>query len=404
MLPMPTDLEAALSHHFGHAAFRPGQRPLVEAVLAGRDALGVLPTGTGKSLAYQLPALLLPGLTLVVSPLKALMADQQRALAARGVPATAIHGDLTPAEVAERLAKLQAGHYRLAFVAPERLGNRAFQAALAGVRVARLAVDEAHCVVEWGTAFRPSYGELAGTIEALGRPPVLAVTATATPAVRAAIATTLKLRDPAIVVTGFDRPNLTYAVTPLQPGEWLDARLRKLLGRDAGTAIVYVATRRRAEDLARALVRGNIPACAYHGGLEGPVRQAAQAAFMAGSARVMVATTAFGMGVDKPDVRQVIHADPPRSLAQFYQETGRAGRDGRPAACTWLLAPAALARAEGLCADQHQRDDLAAVAAWAEAPGCRRAGLLAHFGEPPPARCGGCDRCGRGWRWPWRAS
>lgn len=331
--------EAALARHFGHAVFRPGQRDLIDAVLAGRDALGVLPTGTGKSLTYQLPALLLPGLTLVISPLKALMKDQFDGLRARGIAATAIHSDLDAAEVRQRIEALRAGRFKLALVAPERFATPAFRAALGDLNVSLFAVDEAHCISEWGHDFRPSYLTLASAIHAVGRPPVLAVTATATGRVRKEITELLGLRDPKVVVTGFDRPNFTYEVRKVADERRRVELARAVLDEAPGPSIMYVGAQRRAEDVAGELRRQGVAARAFHAGLPAGEKRATQDAFMGGDLRVVVATTAFGMGVDKADVRSVVHLDLPKSLEQYYQEAGRAGRDGAPALCVLINVP-----------------------------------------------------------------
>ncbi len=335
----PPALEAALARHFGHPAFRPGQRALIEAVLAGEDALGVLPTGTGKSLTYQLPALLLPGLTLVISPLKALMKDQYDGLMARGIPATAIHSDLEPGEVRRRTDALRAGRFKLAFVAPERFATKAFRHALGDLEVSLFAVDEAHCISEWGHDFRPSYLQLPEAIAALGRPPVLAVTATATGRVRAEITDLLGLRSPRTVITGFDRPNFTYEVRQVADQRRRLELARAVLAERPGASIMYVGAQSRTEEAARELRRCDLAARAFHAGLPAGEKRATQEAFMAGELRVVVATTAFGMGVDKADVRSVVHLDLPRSIEQYYQEAGRAGRDGDPALCVLITTP-----------------------------------------------------------------
>lgn len=327
-----------LRERFGYETFRPGQERAVHAVLAGRDALVVLPTGGGKSLCFQIPALLLPGLTVVVSPLISLMKDQVDALVARDLPATFINSSLTRDEISARLAAVDRGEIKLLYVAPERFdfGNAA--ARLQKVGVSLLAVDEAHCISEWGHDFRPSYQRLGALRAALGDPPVIALTATATQAVRKDIAAQLELRNPEIVVTGFDRTNLTYHVVKARNDAQKDAVLSELLKTHEPPAIVYASTRRPVERLEPILKGHGIPTVAYHGGLDDSRRHKVQDAFMAERAKAVVATNAFGMGIDKRNVRLVVHYTMPGSLEAYYQEAGRAGRDGQPAHCYLLHA------------------------------------------------------------------
>jgi len=337
----PTDAPAvALRDRFGLEEFRPGQRGVIEAVLDRRDVLCVMPTGGGKSLCYQLPALLLDGLTLVVSPLIALMKDQVDALKARGLSAALINSTLEPAEQMARLAEAEAGRFDLLYVAPERFRSGRFVEAMARVKPALLAVDEAHCISEWGHDFRPDYARLGLARRRLGSPPCIALTATATDLVRRDIADQLDLRDPAIFVTGFDRPNLSYAVVEARKEEQKLRALADVLGRAPGPAIVYASSRKRCEEVAR-FIESDLrrPAVVYHAGLARDDRHAAHERFMGGDAGVVVATNAFGMGVDKADVRSVIHYNLPGTLEAYYQEAGRAGRDGKPARCVLLYAP-----------------------------------------------------------------
>ncbi len=338
------DLRAAravLRDVFGYPAFRPGQEAVIADLLAGRDTLAVMPTGAGKSICYQVPALVLaPALTVVVSPLLALMKDQVDALRTAGVPAAAITSMQPPEEQRATLAACRAGRFRLLYVAPERFQSPGFVAALAAIGVGRLAIDEAHCISQWGHDFRPSYRELGAVRERLGWPPTIALTATADPLVRDDIIARLRLRSPAIHVAGFDRPNLrleTDRATSLaaKAGTIAD-ELRELRG---GSAIVYCGTRRRTETLAGELQRRGIACAAYHAGLPDADRLRIQEAFASDRLRIIVATNAFGMGIDKPDVRLVVHHDLPESLEAYYQEAGRAGRDGEPARCLLLYAP-----------------------------------------------------------------
>lgn len=334
------DLHEALARHFGLATFREGQREVIEALLGGRSTLAVMPTGRGKSLCYQLPAMLLPGVTLVVSPLIALMKDQVDALETRGIPATFINSSLDSPVQADRIEAMAAGAYRLVYVAPERFRHRAFLEGLKRTRVSLLAIDEAHCLSQWGHDFRPDYLRLKNAVAACGHPVVLAATATATPEVRDDILAQLQLADPLVVVSGFDRPNLRYVVR-FTPGEEQKlAKLDEVLGKLSGAAIVYAATRKNVEVVAEHLAARGEAVTAYHAGLDEGARSSAQDRFMSGDARVVVATNAFGMGVDKADVRAVIHFDLPGTLEAYYQEAGRAGRDGHAAFCVLLFSPA----------------------------------------------------------------
>lgn len=337
--PSDLSLEQALHSHFRLPAFRVGQREAAEAVLAGRDLVAVMPTGAGKSLCFQLPALLLDGTTVVVSPLIALMKDQVDALRARGLPAAAIHSGLSPAERGEAEQALAAGRLRLVYVAPERLAHGGFRQALARARVVRLVVDEAHCISQWGHDFRPDYRRLA-ELRAELAVPAAAFTATATPEVRADIAAQLGLRDPLEIVTGFERPNLTLAVEPCRTREDKARAIERLLADVGAPGIVYAATRKNVELWADLLRRHGLRTGCYHAGLADEARTRVQDDFLAGRLDVMTATNAFGMGIDKADIRFVAHADLPGSVEAYYQEAGRAGRDGAPARCTLLFSPA----------------------------------------------------------------
>jgi ATP-dependent DNA helicase RecQ len=325
-----------LQSSFGYRAFRPGQERAVEAVLAGRDTLVVVPTGGGKSLCYQVPALMLPGLTVVVSPLISLMKDQVDALCARGLPAAFINSSLTPGETSDRLARAQRGELKLLYVAPERfdLGNTSER--LAAIGVSLLAVDEAHCISEWGHDFRPSYLRIQSVRERLGAPPTIALTATATPEVRRDIVRQLGLRSPETVITGFDRRNLRYHVVSARTERDKDAALVARLRAAQGLAVVYASTRRAVDRLTRLLCDSGISAVAYHAGLDDAHRHEVQDAFMREEVRAIVATNAFGMGIDKPNVRLVIHHAMPGTLEAYYQEAGRAGRDGLDSDCVLL--------------------------------------------------------------------
>src|SRR3954463_10313876 len=326
---MEQDLSQALQQHFGYDAFRKGQEQVVRSVLSGRPTIAILPTGGGKSLCFQLPALLLEGTTVVVSPLVALMKDQVDALEARGIAATLINSSLSDGERQERQAALRNGRYRLVYVAPERFKSPSFLSAMSGLQVPLLAVDEAHCISAWGHDFRPEYQQLAKARENLRAARVLALTATATPEVRRDIADALELRDPKVFVAGFDRPNLFIEVLRVSGDKDKLGRLLAL-ARGGGPGLVYAATRKNVEKIVSALRGAGLDALGYHAGMADGERTAVQERFVRGDAPVIVATNAFGMGVDKADIRFVAHFDVPRSLEAYYQEIGRAGRDGLP--------------------------------------------------------------------------
>jgi ATP-dependent DNA helicase RecQ len=328
--PTLDEARAVLRARFGFPDFRPGQTRAVSAVLEGRDTLVVLPTGGGKSICYQVPAMTLPGLTVVVSPLISLMKDQVDALTARGIPATFVNSTLSSGEVSERMSRVTRGEVKLLYVAPERFDVGSAADRLRDVGVSLLAVDEAHCISEWGHDFRPSYLRIAQVRERLGWPQAVALTATATPHVREDIARQLKLERPETIITGFDRQNLRYHVVPTRTEAEKDAALADILREHDGVAIVYASTRRNVEKIAQTLEREGIAAAAYHAGLDDAHRHEVQDAFMKESVRAIVATNAFGMGIDKPNVRVVVHHAMPGTLEAYYQEAGRAGRDGQP--------------------------------------------------------------------------
>jgi ATP-dependent DNA helicase RecQ len=338
-MPQEQPLDELLRQHFGFSAFKPGQRKLIEAVLARRDVLGVLPTAGGKSLTYQLPALLLDGVTLVISPLIALMKDQVDAFNRRGKGlAVALHSNLTPREIGTALSHLDRRQARLLYVAPERVEFDVFRKAVTALQPKLLVIDEAHCVSMWGHDFRPSYLALKEFAAALRPCPVLALTATATPATRAEIVTRLGLQSPLTEIAPFDRPNLRFEVHPCPAKEKLP-RLRRILNELSGASsqIVYVGRRKDSEEIAADLNNNGFGAVAYHAGMNANERRTAQDAWLAGKKPIAVATVAFGLGIDKPDVRAVIHYQHPASLEAYYQEAGRAGRDGKPARCIVLF-------------------------------------------------------------------
>lgn len=327
---------SALREYFGYSEFRPGQAAVIESVLSGRDTLAVLPTGGGKSICYQVPALVRPGLTVVVSPLISLMEDQVASLTRRGLPAAFVNSTLTQGESAERMAHARSGALRLLYVAPERFAFGRTAERLRDAGVSLLAVDEAHCISEWGHDFRPSYMNLGALREQLGNPPTIALTATATRRVRLDVIRALRLRDPAVVVTGFDRANLDYTVQHAKTATDKDRQLLQLARAQTGVTIVYASTRRAVERVTSFLRNHGVAADAYHAGLPEKRRLSIQVAFMREQVRVLVATNAFGMGIDKPNVRLVVHHSMPGTLEAYYQEAGRAGRDGKHSSCILL--------------------------------------------------------------------
>ncbi|HWA26447.1 MAG TPA: DNA helicase RecQ [Lacunisphaera sp.] len=392
-------LSSSLQATFGYRAFRPLQREIIEAHLAGRDVFALLPTGGGKSLCFQLPALVRPGLTLVVSPLIALMKDQVDQLQAAGVSATYLNSSLSAEESRSRLARLHRGEWRLLYVAPERLLLDNWQENLKAWQVAAIAIDEAHCVSEWGHDFRPEYRQLAKLRDLLPGVPVMALTATATNRVRADIIKHLRLHEPATFVASFNRPNLTYRVVPKdQPLKQVIDFIRP---REHESGIIYCASRATATRLAEALAGKGYSARPYHAGLDAAERSANQELFLRDETRIICATIAFGMGINKPNVRWVIHHDLPKNIEGYYQETGRAGRDGLPADCLLLFSAGDIAKQthflDQITNEQEQqvaRTQLRQIVHYAESAGCRRAELLAYFGESfAGENCGACDNC-----------
>lgn len=418
-----------LKRYFGYSSFRPGQERMVSAILSGCDALGVMPTGAGKSICYQVPALMLPGLTLVVSPLVSLMADQVRALKAAGARPSYLNSTLTPAQQNTVLKRASEGWYQIMYVAPERLADPrflAFARAAAGpdgIGIPLVAVDEAHCVSQWGQDFRPSYLEIASFVAALPQRPVLAAfTATATERVRADISTMLGLRAPQTVTTGFDRPNLYFEVQELGDKAkvaWVRDYVRSH-AQESG--IVYCATRKKVDELAQDLMHELAPLGVrvghYHAGLSTEERRVNQEGFITDAIPVIVATNAFGMGIDKPNVRYVIHLNAPESIEAYYQEAGRAGRDGDPAGCILLwngadfnLRRRLIDRDPGdVELDEGQREQakrnrfrlLSQMEGYCRTTDCLRAYILRYFGEdgrdregasPAPAGARGCGNC-----------
>ena len=385
---------------FGYDAFRPGQREIMDAYLAGQDVMALMPTGGGKSLCYQLPALLRPGLTVVVSPLIALMKDQVDQLLAVGVPATFVNSSLDAESSRSRLRELHRGAYRLLFVSPERLFVEGWAEHLRKWNTTALAVDEAHCISAWGHDFRPEYRQLVTLRQALPDVPVLALTATATERVREDILSQLGMRDPMVFVGSFNRPNLFYRVLPKDgAAKQIEKFVRNRPPGECG--IVYCATRNATERLADSLRARGVAAAPYHAGLDGAVREQTQDAFLRDEVRVVCATIAFGMGVNKPNVRWIIHHDLPKNLEGYYQETGRAGRDGAPGECLLLFSAGDAFKQRQFIEEvsdpdekRHAHAQLKRVLEYAESSSCRRADLLSYFGETfPTPECAGCDNC-----------
>ena len=393
-----SELRDLLKRSFGFDSFRPLQHEIMEESLAGRDVFALLPTGGGKSLCYQLPALIRPGLTVVVSPLIALMKDQVDAMGAVGIPATCLNSTLDAEESARRRDKLERVEYRLLYVAPERLMLEGFLQELQRRNVSLIAVDEAHCISEWGHDFRPEYRRLAELRDLLPKVPILALTATATERVRDDILRQLRLRNPAVYIAGFNRPNLTYRVVAKhQPYEQVSAFVHE---HHSDSGIVYCQSRRSTEQLAERLHADGIPARPYHAGLTAEARNRHQDLFLRDEIRVITATIAFGMGINKPNVRFVIHYDLPKNIEGYYQETGRAGRDGLPAECLLLFGAGDTVKYAQFIEQKTDpgeqaiaRRQLQEIVHYAESARCRRVELLGYFGEPFEGPCTGCDNC-----------
>jgi ATP-dependent DNA helicase RecQ len=395
---MTDPLRQTLKDVFGYDAFRPHQREVIETLLRGEDAFVLMPTGGGKSLCYQLPALHRPGVAVVVSPLISLMKDQVDTLRENGVAAAHYNSTLPAAEARRVLAALHAGELDLLYVAPERLLHEGFLARLRQLPVALFAVDEAHCISQWGHDFRPEYVEL-GRLRALfPGVPLLALTATADPQTREEIVRRLHLQQARRFVTSFDRPNIRYLVTEKRKPF---AQLQRFLaGREGEAGIVYALSRKRVEEVAERLRRDGVAAAAYHAGLPDRERARVQEAFGRDDLRVVVATVAFGMGIDKPNVRFVVHYDLPKNIESYYQETGRAGRDGLPSEALLLfgygdipVVRALIGQGENAERSRIELHKLAAMVAFGEALTCRRRVLLGYFGEPLAEDCGNCDVC-----------
>ena len=400
--------QETLRKYFGHEAFRPGQETMVNALTHHRDALGVMPTGAGKSMCYQVPALMLPGVAIVISPLISLMADQVAALKSAGVPAAYLNSSLTPRQMELAMQRARQGAYKIIYVAPERLETPSFQAMAQSMPISLLAVDEAHCVSQWGQDFRPVYLRIADFVDSLPNRPVMgAFTATATERVRQDIIRLLRLQNPETVTTGFDRPNLYFEV--IRPKN-RDAALIDILRRKRGeSGIVYCATRKAVEKVCDDLIRIGIDATRYHAGLSDEERKENQEKFQYDTCPVMVATNAFGMGIDKSNVRFVIHYQMPRSMEAYYQEAGRAGRDGEAAECILLYSGADIFTAKWMIEHTEPNENMTAaeqsavryqdmtrlnrMVDYCTKPGCLRTFILRYFGENAAQECGHCSGC-----------
>ena len=363
---------AVLAERFGHARFRVHQLKVLGPLLAGRDVLAVLPTGAGKSLCYQVPALLSSGLTLVISPLISLMQDQVAALRRRGIAAAYVNSQLTVDQRRVILDAATGGRLSLLYCAPERLAALTRRLLAARTALSLFAIDEAHCITEWGNEFRPVYRGLGTFRSMLGRPPTIALTGSATPAARRDILHVLRMPDAHVVVTSFDRPNLEFCVRRVRDDRERFAIIRARVRDAPGGSLIYAPTRRLTELVTRALLRTSVRAAPYHAGLSAAIRRRVLRAFLTDEVRVIVATSAFGMGIDKPDVRQVLHWGPPPTLEAYYQEAGRAGRDGNPSACIILWRRGDLAW--GNISPDMQR--------YVESRTNHRAMILEYFGEP----------------------
>lgn len=397
-----------LKHYFGHECFRDGQKPLIDSILAGRDVMGVMPTGAGKSVCYQLPAIMLPGMTLVISPLISLMKDQVTALTTMGIPAAYINSTLSPQEYAEAFHLAGQGRYKILYVAPERLLTSDFQALSQSIRIPFVAVDEAHCVSQWGQDFRPSYLDIARYIGGLSKRPVVgAFTATATEVVKADIVKLLGLRDPLSVTTGFDRPNLFFDVE--KPRDKFSRVLSYIREREGQAGIVYCATRKAVEQVCQRLIQNGVSATRYHAGFPDEERRQNQEDFVYDRRRVMVATNAFGMGIDKSNISFVLHYNMPKNIESYYQEAGRAGRDGAAAQCVLLYSAGDVQMAKYLISNTMENEALSEEAratvyardmerlrrmtGYCKTGGCFRHYLLRYFDEDAPERCDNCGNC-----------
>ena len=397
-MQQPPTPQQVLSQVFGYSEFRTGQLDIIEQALSHRDSLVIMPTGGGKSLCFQIPALLMSGLTIVVSPLISLMKDQVDTLQANGVAAAYLNSSQTREESMQVLNAMQYGEIKLIYVAPERILQPSFLERIQQLHISLIAIDEAHCISQWGHDFRPEYASLGQIKSVLPTPPIMALTATADDATRQEISSRLNLNDPFYHQASFDRPNIRYTLyEKFKPFTQL---LQYLKTQDNNSGIIYCTTRKQVEETAFKLQQQNFSVLGYHGGMEHSERMSVQESFIRGDTDIVVATVAFGMGIDKPDVRFVIHYNIPKNIESYYQETGRAGRDGMAAEAVMLYDPSDTGRVRFLieqgnnpAQQQVEHQKLNAMAAFAEAQTCRRQVLLHYFGEYGSSKCGNCDIC-----------
>jgi len=393
-----TSPQQVLSQVFGYSEFRVGQLDIIDSAINGTDCLVIMPTGGGKSLCFQIPALLMPGLTIVVSPLISLMKDQVDTLQANGINAAYLNSSQTRQESMAILNAMQHGEIKLIYVAPERLMQPSFLDRIQQLHISLIAIDEAHCISQWGHDFRPEYATLGRIKSVLPHPPIMALTATADDATRQEISNRLNLNNPFYHQASFDRPNIRYTLyEKFKPFTQL---LQYLKTQGDNSGIIYCTTRKQVEEIASKLQQQNYSVLAYHGGMEHSIRMSVQESFIRGDTDIVVATVAFGMGIDKPDVRFVIHYNIPKNIESYYQETGRAGRDGMNAEAVMLFDPADIGKVRFLieqgnnpAQQQVEHQKLSAMSAFAEAQTCRRQVLLHYFGEYGTPKCGNCDIC-----------
>ena len=402
------DKQSALREYFGYTVFREGQDQLIDAILAGRDVFGIMPTGGGKSLCYQIPALLLSGITLVISPLISLMQDQVKALKEAGISAAYINSTLTSSQMRTAFSRIRDGQYKIIYIAPERLMTDGFLALANDMEISLIAVDEAHCISSWGQDFRPSYLKIVDFIKNLRKRPVVAAfTATATDVVRGDVECILELQNPLRVITGFDRPNLRYEV--LSPSRKNDELMRILRAHPDESGIIYCATRKKVETVCDLLCAYDFSATRYHAGLSEEERRRNQEDFVYDRKPVMVATNAFGMGIDKSNVRYVLHYNMPQSLEAYYQEAGRAGRDGEASDCVLLYSSGDVRTARFLIENGEQNEALmpmeqeqirkmelkrlSIMIGYCKTEKCLRGYILDYFGQEHPPLCGNCSNC-----------